>query len=118
MKFGTTLKNLDFFFGVTNQCFFFFFFNFFPQKNLLKLPNSIHSSSREPKKKGCSKNFFSFFSSQIWLNWLMNNHHLGYITKLKKNTNVNLARSMEIVWSSSLDKVWCVKYEIEIVCTS
>jgi hypothetical protein len=30
--------------------------------------------------------FFSFHisNSQIWLNWLINYHNLGYITKLKK----------------------------------
>jgi hypothetical protein len=31
------------------------------------------------------KNFPSYFYSQIWLNQLIENHHLGYIRKLNKN---------------------------------
>jgi len=40
---------------------------------------------------GCLKIFLSFsFSSQIWLNWLTDDSHLGYIRKLgNKNTGSN-----------------------------
>jgi hypothetical protein len=31
-----------------------------------------------------TRNFFRIFNTQIWLNRLMDDHDLGYITKLKK----------------------------------
>jgi hypothetical protein len=60
VKFCTTLKIL----GkeiCDKSMTLFFFWNFFSQKNLVKLPNSIHGSSREPKKKDAQKKSFLIF---------------------------------------------------------
>jgi hypothetical protein len=61
-----------------------------PKKNLQKLPKFLYVV-----QVGCKKNvrmiLFYFFlpyfdNSQIWLSQLMDDHHLSYITKLKRKT--------------------------------
>jgi hypothetical protein len=64
----------------------------FFKKKVCQNWNLIKKSSRNRQiyKKTHEAFFLSFyiFNGQIWLNWPVNDHHLGYITKLKKNENL------------------------------
>jgi hypothetical protein len=57
-------------FLLQTQWFFFFFFFFAKICKIFYIHISIHGTSRWQKKIG---------DSQIWLNWLMDDLHLGYI---------------------------------------
>ncbi len=40
----------------------------------------------------CFKFFFHIFNSQIWLNWVMDDPHFSYVTKLKQNPKKKLVK--------------------------